>query len=195
MPEQRLGPFLECLRDDDVAVRAAAADSLYSIIHADIELVRHLLVAAPGEGKSAEVRGIMPRAVTQATCALTCITCHCVAWPPQGEVAATGLLPILYENATPVKAHKRKVDLGRSKVIIDDGLELRKATHRCMAAIIEHASERVDATEFLPVLRIGLLDSPEVQVRWRRCPGPATIARGLTVRVQRAVHSGYATRC
>ena len=83
----------------------------------------------------------------------------------QGAVAAAGLLPVLYQNAIPVAAHRRKVDLGRSKVTIDDGLELRKATHRCIAAIIEYASERVDATEFLPVLRTGLVDSPEVQVR------------------------------
>ena len=74
---------------------------------------------------------------------------------------------MLYDLATPVKAHRRTVNLGRSKVIVDDGLQARKASHRCLAAIVERAGERVDPAAFLNTLRLGLSDHAEVQVRRR----------------------------
>jgi len=75
------------------------------------------------------------------------------------------ILPALYSET---KAHPElihEVDYGNFKMIIDDGLQLRKAVFQCLDTILESHSRHVDMRAFNNAMKVGLADADyDVQI-------------------------------
>ncbi|CAN1301134.1 Cullin-associated NEDD8-dissociated protein 1 [Linum perenne] len=75
------------------------------------------------------------------------------------------LLPLLYDQTVVKKELIRTVDLGPFKHIVDDGLELRKASFECVDTLLDSCLDQVNPSSFIvPYLKSGLEDHYDVKM-------------------------------
>ena len=91
----------------------------------------------------------------------------------------TVILPVLYKEIKPDEKLVRSVqnpslsvnceqirvvNLGPFKHKIDDGLPLRKAAFQALETLLEVAPHRLDLSEFVRSVQIGLVDHDDIQI-------------------------------
>jgi len=74
------------------------------------------------------------------------------------------ILPVLYIEIEPNEKHIRILDLGPFKHKVDDGLPLRKAAFQCLETLLDVAPHRLDLSEFIKKIQIGLVDHDDIQI-------------------------------
>eukprot|EP01025_Chloroclados_australasicus_P069865 TRINITY_DN9935_c0_g2_i1.p1 TRINITY_DN9935_c0_g2~~TRINITY_DN9935_c0_g2_i1.p1 ORF type:complete len:408 (-),score=55.39 TRINITY_DN9935_c0_g2_i1:353-1576(-) len=73
-------------------------------------------------------------------------------------------LQLLYTRMAVDPTLIREIDLGPFKIKEDDGLEMRKAAFECMDMVLNQFGSAFDAAAFIPLLKDGLTDKPDVQL-------------------------------
>eukprot|EP00963_Diacronema_lutheri_P002834 scaffold221_cov351-Pavlova_lutheri.AAC.4 len=74
------------------------------------------------------------------------------------------IMPVVYKQTAVLPELVRTVDLGPFKHVVDDGLELRKATFECLSTVMENCFEVVDVGSFVTCLKEGIADHYDVKV-------------------------------
>uniref|UniRef100_A0A6U9RIX6 TATA-binding protein interacting (TIP20) domain-containing protein n=1 Tax=Picocystis salinarum TaxID=88271 RepID=A0A6U9RIX6_9CHLO len=74
------------------------------------------------------------------------------------------IMPAVYKQTAVLPELVRTVDLGPFKHVVDDGLELRKATFECLSTIMENCFEVLNVDCFVSCLKEGIADHYDVKV-------------------------------
>ncbi|CAI2352540.1 unnamed protein product [Caenorhabditis sp. 36 PRJEB53466] len=68
------------------------------------------------------------------------------------------LLPAIYAETVLRKELIKEVEMGPFKHQVDEGLDLRKCAFECMFTLLESCVDKIDITQFLSVMEVGLSD-------------------------------------
>jgi cullin-associated NEDD8-dissociated protein 1 len=75
------------------------------------------------------------------------------------------ILPALYSQTVAHPELIHEMDYGNFKVIVDDGLPLRKAVYQTLEAVLTTSSNRIEMRTFTDNMKVGLSDAdPDVQI-------------------------------
>lgn len=92
------------------------------------------------------------------------------------------LVDVLFEDTQVVAGLQKKVDFGPFKILVDDGLPLRKSAFSCLASLLDNARTStllgaLNTGPLIPCVAAGVLDFPE------NAPDVATICHQILIQV------------
>ncbi|KAH9253336.1 hypothetical protein BASA81_008687 [Batrachochytrium salamandrivorans] len=92
------------------------------------------------------------------------------------------LVDVLFEDTKVVAGLQKKVDFGPFKILVDDGLPLRKSAFSCLSSLLDNAQTSkllgaLNTGPLLPCVAAGALDFPE------NAPDVATICHQILIQV------------
>lgn len=177
----------ECLGKLAVLFPAAVVSDLVSVPSdspdvkwTKVTAIRHAVVALGSLTNGQEARNVIMQAFRAAVCPhitdkdnlelckAALMAVHAlVHHNPEGAMAifphGEGLADVIYQSTEVREELQKKVDFGPFKVIVDDGLPLRKSAYSCLSAMLENCQDLLGSIsgQLIPCVSRGLDDSPE----------------------------------